>query len=43
MSSTLTVTLIQSALHWEDKKANLEMFTQKINNIKEKTELVVLP
>src|SRR5690606_11907076 len=43
MSSTLTVTLIQSALHWEDKKANLEMFTQKINSIKEKTELVVLP
>ena len=43
MSSPLTVTLIQSQLHWEDKKANLEMFTQKIESIREKTELVVLP
>ncbi|MBI1341677.1 MAG: amidohydrolase [Terrimonas sp.] len=41
--STLTVTIIQSDLHWEDKGANLAMFREKIFAIKEKTELVVLP
>ncbi|HSN09052.1 MAG TPA: nitrilase family protein, partial [Hanamia sp.] len=41
--SSLTITLIQSNLFWEDKKANLEMFQQKIENIKEKTEIVILP
>lgn len=41
--STLTITTIQTALHWEDKKANLQMFEEKINNIKERTEIVVLP
>ena len=41
--STLTVTLIQSALHWEDKMANLRMFEEKINAVKERTELVILP
>lgn len=41
--STLTVTLIQSNLHWEDKTANLRMFEEKINSIRDKTELVVLP
>jgi omega-amidase len=40
---TLTITLIQSKLHWEDKPANLQMFEEKINSIKEKTEIVVLP
>lgn len=39
----LTVTLIQSHLYWEDKSANLDMFTQKIANIKTPTQLVVLP
>jgi len=39
----LTITTIQTALHWEDKQANLAMFEQKINTIKEKTEIVVLP
>ena len=43
MSSPLTVTLIQSNLHWENKEANLEMFEQKIVSIKERTEIVVLP
>ncbi len=28
--STLTITGIQSTLHWEDKKANLQMFEEKI-------------
>ncbi|MEO6136727.1 MAG: amidohydrolase [Ginsengibacter sp.] len=41
--SSLTVTLIQSPLFWEDKKANLEMFQQKIENIKERTEIIILP
>ncbi|MEO5594050.1 MAG: amidohydrolase [Chitinophagaceae bacterium] len=41
--SSLSVTIIQSMLHWQDKQANLAMFTQKIDAIKEKTEIVVLP
>ncbi len=34
--SDLTVSLIQANLHWEDKAANLAMFDQKIDSIKEK-------
>lgn len=41
--SSLTITIIQPNLHWENKIANLEMLTQKIDGIKEKTELVILP
>lgn len=41
--STLTVTTIQSNLHWEDKQANLAMFEKKIMGIAEKTEIVILP
>ena len=41
--STLTITLIQSNLHWQDKAANLKMFEEKIDSIKDKTEIVVLP
>ena len=40
---TLTVTLIQTQLHWEDKPANLAMLEKKIMGISEKTELVILP
>jgi predicted amidohydrolase len=40
---SLTVSLLQTNLHWEDKKANLQMLEKKIFSIKEKTELVVLP
>jgi len=40
---SLTVTLIQTNLHWENKKANLEMLQRKIESIKEKTEVVILP
>jgi predicted amidohydrolase len=43
MSDKLSVTLIQTALHWEDKAANLAMLEQKINSITEKTHVVVLP
>lgn len=41
--SSLTITLIQADLFWENKKANLEMLQQKIESIKEKTEVVILP
>lgn len=41
--STLTITTIQSSLHWEDKQANLAMFEKKILGIAEKTEIVILP
>ncbi len=43
MNSPLTITTIQTNLHWEDKAANLKMLEEKINSIKEKTEIVVLP
>lgn len=41
--SNLTITTIQTNLHWEDKALNLQMLEQKINSITEKTEIVVLP
>jgi len=41
--SDLTVSLIQANLHWEDVDANLAMFDQKINSIKERTEVIILP
>lgn len=41
--STLSFTLIQSKLYWEDKAVNLAMFEEKIMAITEKTEIVVLP
>jgi len=41
--STLTITGIQSTLHWEDKKANLQMFEEKILSVSQPTEIVVLP
>ena len=41
--SALSITTIQTNLHWEDKTANLQMLEEKINSIKEKTELVILP
>ena len=41
--NTLTITLIQPNLHWEDKKANLDMLSGKIESIEERTELIILP
>lgn len=41
--SDLTVSLIQANLRWEDIPANLAMFGQKIDSIKERTEVIVLP
>ena len=43
MNTSLTFTLIQTNLHWEDKAANLAMFEKKINSIVDKTEVVILP
>jgi predicted amidohydrolase len=43
MKSSLTITLIQSNLHWEEKKSNLDMFEEKINSINENTEIIILP
>ena len=40
---SLTFTLIQTNLFWENKEANLAMLEEKILNIKEKTQVVVLP
>ena len=41
--STLTITGIQTSLHWENAAANRKMFEEKINNISDKTEIVILP
>ncbi len=41
--SSLTVTLIQTGLQWENKAANLQMLEKKIKAIPGKTQLVVLP
>ena len=41
--SALSITGIQTTLHWEDKKANLQMLEEKILSISEPTEIVVLP
>lgn len=40
---TLSFTIIQTSLHWEDKEANLSMLEEKIMGIRERTEIVVLP
>lgn len=39
----LTVTVIQPELAWEDIHGNLEMFSEKMDQADEKTDLVVLP
>ncbi len=39
----LTVTLIQTTLHWENKEKNLSMFTDKFNTITSATDVVLLP
>lgn len=41
--NTISVTLIQSDLAWEDKTANLLQFEKKINSIKEASQIIVLP
>lgn len=39
----LNFTLIQTQLHWEDKEANLKMLEQKIKELKQPAQVVVLP
>jgi omega-amidase len=39
----LTVTLLQSDLHWEDRPANLGMFDRQIRSLSEPTEVILLP
>lgn len=39
---TLNISLIQTALHWENVDANLQMFTQKIEGITD-ADIIVLP
>ncbi len=41
--SSLTLTIIQASLHWENKTANLQQLEEKINRIQERTEIVILP
>ena len=41
--STLTLTLLQADILWENKAANLARFEEKLNNLAQKTEIVVLP
>ena len=41
--SSITFTLLQTKLHWEDKRANLQMLEEKIKSIEENTQVIVLP
>lgn len=41
--SALTISLIQSYLHWEDKEKNLLQFEEKIAALPEAAQVVVLP
>ncbi|KTF10232.1 amidohydrolase [Pseudoalteromonas sp. 10-33] len=41
--STLTLTLVQSSLHWLDKSANLAMFDKQLGGLTEKPDLILLP
>lgn len=40
--SSLTISIIQAALHWENVSKNLAMFEERIGGI-DKTEIIVLP
>ncbi|RYD70206.1 MAG: nitrilase family protein, partial [Sphingobacteriales bacterium] len=39
----LTITTIQTNLHWENKEANLRMLEDKLRNLEQPTEIVLLP
>jgi len=41
--SNLKITLIQTTLYWEDIDKNIKMFSQKLDKVKEKTDLIILP
>ena len=40
---SLRITLIQSNLFWEDKRTNIQQFTNRIFEITEPTDLIILP
>lgn len=40
---SLTISLIQSELHWENPTKNLDLFTEKISSINKETDIIVLP
>lgn len=40
---SLTITVIQTNIFWEDKSANLAMLEEKIRGISDNTEIVILP
>ena len=41
--ASLTITTIQTNLVWENKAANLQLLENKINDLEEKTEIIILP
>jgi omega-amidase len=41
--SSLNVTIVQTAIDWENKAANLQALEEKINSLSATTEIVVLP
>lgn len=41
--STLTLTLLQSSLHWLDKDANLAMFNKQLDAVTQQSDLILLP
>jgi omega-amidase len=41
--STLSITILQTNLFWEDKDANLALLAKKIGSIEAYTEIIVLP
>jgi predicted amidohydrolase len=43
MEKKLSVTLIQTDLHWENPAANRKQFSDKLRAVSEKTDLIVLP
>ncbi len=43
MKEKLKITIIQSELHWENADANRTMFSKKIAEIEDETDLIVLP
>lgn len=42
-SETLTISLIQTYLYWHDRATNLSRLSDKIHDIKHKTDLIILP
>ena len=41
--STLTLSIVQTSIYWEDVDKNLKMLEEKINSLSGKTEVVILP